>query len=144
MDALTTGADIGTMLTGLSAVTAAYVWTMGRFRDWRRQKVAIAERNWGGYISPGGINGWDVRLAEEPNTPTSRVVLEVLGNNAQNWADNLRQTVLRDGKLSRSDRRGVGLPQVPVPRARLRQGPAHRLSRCLAEAWSSPILSGVL
>lgn len=45
MDALTTGADIGTMLTGLSAVTAAYVWTMGRFRDWRRQKVAIAERN---------------------------------------------------------------------------------------------------
>ena len=102
MDALTTGADIGTMLTGLSAVTAAYVWTMGRFRDWRRQKVAIAERNWGGYISPGGINGWDVRLAEEPNTPTSRVVLEVLGNNAENRADNLRQTVLRDGKLSRS------------------------------------------
>ena len=102
MDVLTTGADIATMATGLSAVTAAYVWITGRLRSWRQEKAAIAERNWRGYITPGGINGWDVRLAEDPGSPTSRVVLEVLGNNAENWADNLRQTVLRDGKLSRS------------------------------------------
>lgn len=102
MDALTTGADIATMATGLSAVTAAYVWIMGRVRDWRQQKAAVAERNWRGYINPGGINGWDVRLVEDPDTPTPRVVLEVLGNNAENWAQNMRQTVLRDGKLSRS------------------------------------------
>jgi len=102
MDALTAGADIATIATGLSAVTAAYVWIMGRARDRRQQKAAIAERNWRGYINPGGINGWDVRLAEDPDVPTSRVVLEVLGNNAENWADNLRQTILRDGKLSRS------------------------------------------
>jgi hypothetical protein len=102
MDALTAGADIATIATGLSAVTAAYVWIMGRVRDRRQQKAAIAERNWHGYITPGGINGWDVRLAEHPDGPTSRVVLEVLGTNAENWADNMRQTVLRDGKLSRS------------------------------------------
>jgi hypothetical protein len=102
MDALTAGADIATIATGLSAVTAAYVWIMGPARDRRQQKAAIAERNWRGYINPGGINGWDVRLAEDPDVPTSRVVLEVLGNNAENWADNLRQTILRDGKLSRS------------------------------------------
>ena len=102
MDALTAGADIATMATGLAAVTAAYVWIMGRIRDRREHKAAVAERNWRGYINPGGINGWDVRLAEDPGSPTPRVVLEVLGNNAENWADNLRQTVLRDGKLSRS------------------------------------------
>src|SRR5690349_7815462 len=102
MDGLTTGADIATMATGLSAVTAAYVWTMGRFREWRQQKAAVTERNWRGYINPHGINVWDVRLAEEPDGPTSQVVLEVLGKNAEIRADNLRQTVQRDGKLSRS------------------------------------------
>ena len=30
------------------------------------------------------------------------MVLQVLGTNAENWADNLSQTVIRDGKLSRS------------------------------------------
>ena len=105
MDALTAGADIGTMLTGLSAVTAAYVWTRNQLRDWRDQRAAVAARNWHGFIEVGGINSWDVRLAEDPATPTARVVLEVVdrdGNLDANWAQNMRQHVIADKMLARA------------------------------------------
>ncbi len=36
MDVMTTGADIATMLTGLSAVTAAYLWTRSQWNGWRQ------------------------------------------------------------------------------------------------------------
>src|SRR6266516_1215534 len=60
------GADVGEMLTGRSAVTAAYVWTQGTVHAWNDQNKATRARNWHGYIAPGGINSWNVRLAEEP------------------------------------------------------------------------------
>jgi hypothetical protein len=106
MDRMTSGAEIATMATGLSAVTAAATWTAGRWRAWRRERAADAERNWHGYIPVGGIDGWDVRLAEDPEGPTARVVVEVLANNAENQAHNLRQVILRDGKLSRAPTTG--------------------------------------
>ena len=56
MDWLTTGADAGTMATGISALTAAYVWTRGRLRDWPQERAAIRLRNWHGYIMPNGID----------------------------------------------------------------------------------------
>jgi hypothetical protein len=102
MDWMTGGADVATMATGLAAVTAAATWTAGRWRAWRREKAATAERNWHGYIPVNGIDGWDVRLAEDPESPTPRVVIEVLASNAENQAHNLRQVILRDGKLSRA------------------------------------------
>src|SRR6266516_2369799 len=77
MDPLTAGADVGAMLTGLSAVTAAYVWTRRQVRERRERRAARSARNWHGYIEPGGINSWDVRIAEDPAEPTARVVLDV-------------------------------------------------------------------
>jgi hypothetical protein len=40
MDALSAGADIATIATGLSAVTAAYVWVRNQLHVWRQQKAA--------------------------------------------------------------------------------------------------------
>jgi hypothetical protein len=99
------GADVGMMLTGVSAATAAYVWTQGQFRARRERKEAMRLRNWHGYIEVGGINTWFVRLAEEPETPTSRVVLDVVdndGNQRENEAQNMRQRIINDGRLARA------------------------------------------
>ena len=46
----TTGADVGSMLTGLSAVTATALWGRARVREWREERAARVSRNWGGYI----------------------------------------------------------------------------------------------
>jgi len=106
MDALTAGADIGTMLTGLSAVTAAYVWTRNQLAGWRQQRAVTARRTWHGYIALEGVDTWYVRLAEEPDQPSGRVVLEVLdgqdGNPDAALAQGMRIVIDRDGMLSRS------------------------------------------
>jgi hypothetical protein len=78
MDALSVGADVATMLTGLSVVTATIVWGEKQLREHRERKAVTAERNWGGYIAPNGINSWDVVLAEDPDLPPGRVVLDVV------------------------------------------------------------------
>jgi hypothetical protein len=99
------GADIGAMLTGLSAVTAAYVWISGQVHARREHKDAISLRNWHGYIEVGGINTWYARLAEEPKAPTARVVLEVVdqdGNPRENEAHNMRQRIINDGMVARA------------------------------------------
>ena len=106
MDALTVGADVATrMLTGLSVVTATIVWGEKQWREYRARKALTAERNWGGYILPGGINSWDVVLAEDPDLPTGRVVLDVVNSKGEpdvNMANNLRQLILRDGRITRA------------------------------------------
>jgi hypothetical protein len=104
MDLWTTGADVGTMLTGLSAATAAFVWTRSQVREWRQQRAAIQRRSWHGYIDVGGISTWYVRLADDPKTPTARVVLDVVkqdGAPDDLMAYNLRLSIERDGMLSR-------------------------------------------
>jgi hypothetical protein len=104
MDVWTAGADIGTMVTGLSAVTAAFVWTRSQVRDWRQQREARSARNWNGYIEVSGINSWYVRLAEDPKEPSARVVLDVIdrdGDPDVNWAQNMRQRIVGDGILAR-------------------------------------------
>jgi len=104
MDVLTAGADIGAMLTGASAVTATYVWTRNQLLGWRERKAASRERNWHGYIMTNGIDDWFVRLAEEPDGATSRVILDVVNRQGQpdaNGADRMRQHVLDDGMLCR-------------------------------------------
>jgi hypothetical protein len=105
VDPLTIGADVATMAGGLSVVTATSVWTLKQWREYRQRRAAAQERNWHGYINPGTINEWDVRLAEDPGEATGRVVLEVLGSDGEphpNQADNMRQAVLRHGKLART------------------------------------------
>jgi hypothetical protein len=106
MDTLTTGADVGTMLTGLSVLTATVVWTRTQWRDLRERRAATRLRNWHGYIRLEGVDTWYVRLAEEPKTPTGTVVVEVLdgegGQPDAALAHSVRQIILGDGMLSRS------------------------------------------
>jgi hypothetical protein len=106
MDSFAIGADIATMATGLSVLTAAIVWTRRQYREWRERKVERERRGWQDYINPHSVNSWDVRLVVDPKEPTALVVLEVLnkagGDPHPQQAQNLRQRVVVDGQLSRS------------------------------------------
>ena len=103
-DGWTIGADVGTMLTGLSAATAALVWTRSQVHNWVAWRKSRAYRNWNGYITMGGIDSWYVRVAEEPETPSGRVVLDVVdsrGEPATERARTLRLRASEDGQLAR-------------------------------------------
>jgi hypothetical protein len=104
MDPFTIGADIGAMIVGVPVVAAGMVW-LTRQRDARKQRKALTElRNWHGYIHPNGISDWYVRLEEDPQTVTSRVVLEVVDRNGEPngaRAHDLRETIKRDGMVAR-------------------------------------------
>ena len=105
MDWLTIGSDIGTMATGLSAVTAAYVWTRNQVRGWRQEKAEKQIKNWHGFIPLGQVDTWRVRLVEEPKSPTARVVLEAVnpdGSPDEMIAHVIRERIKQDGFLSRS------------------------------------------
>jgi len=105
MDVLVDGSAIATIATGLSAVTAAYVWTRGQVRGWRQEKEVAKLKDWHGFIATGNIDTWCVRLVEEPTIPSAQVVLEVTdksGNADETQAQRLRQHILEDGQLSRS------------------------------------------
>jgi hypothetical protein len=109
MDGWTIGAGIATMLTGLSVLTAAIVWTRTQWDQWQVHRAETRLRNWHGYIDVGGIDTWYVRLADDPKTPTARVVLEVIdrpGNPDEAVAYNVRLRVEQDGMLSRSPSSG--------------------------------------
>jgi hypothetical protein len=104
MDGWTIGADIGAMLTGLSVLTATIVWTRTQWRDWRYRKAQVNQQNWHGYIMLGMISDWSVRLAEDPQEATARVVLDVLDNRGNpdiNGAQNLGQRIASDGMIAR-------------------------------------------
>lgn len=105
MDWLTTGSDIGTMATGLSAVTAAYVWTRNQVRGWRQEKAEKQIKNWHGFIPLGQVDTWRVRLAEEqPNSPTAQVIIEAVnpdGTPDEMIAHIIRKRIKQDGFLSR-------------------------------------------
>jgi hypothetical protein len=106
MDAMTAGADIGAMLTGLSAVTAAYVWTRSQWNGWRQQRLARNRRTWHGYVALEGVDTWYVRVAADADRQAGQVVLEVLngedGTPDEMLAQGMRIVTGRDGMLSRS------------------------------------------
>ncbi len=106
MDVMTAGADIGTMLTGLSAVTAAYVWTRSQWGGWRQEKLARSRRTWHGYVALEGVDTWYVRVAADGGRQAGQVVLEVLsgqdGSPDEMLAQGVRIVAERDGMLSRS------------------------------------------
>jgi hypothetical protein len=77
IDFWTYGVDIATMVTGLSALTAASVWTGGRWRAWRVHVAEEKRRVWNtGFIMMGVVQSWDVRLADDdtPDGRTGRVI----------------------------------------------------------------------
>lgn len=105
MDWLTTGADVATMATGLSVVTATIVWVQNQARRWKQERAATRLKNWHGFIAMGQIDTWYVRVAEAPDGPTSRVVLDVInkdGSPNEQLAHTMRQKINADGVLSRS------------------------------------------
>jgi hypothetical protein len=104
MDLLTIGADIAVMIVGVPVVAAGILW-LTRWRAARKQSKAARElRNWHGYINPHGLSNWDVRLVEDPQSLTARVVIEVIDRDGQpdaGWANDLRETIKRDGMIAR-------------------------------------------
>lgn len=104
MDPFTIGADIAAMIVGVPVVTAGILWLMRGRAARKRRKGAIELRNWHGYIHPGGISDWYVRLAEDPQYVSSRVVLEVIDRDGEpngGRAHDLRETIKRDGMVAR-------------------------------------------
>jgi hypothetical protein len=99
------GADVATMVTGLSAATAAYLWTRNQFRGWREAKADRAYRYWNGYIIRGMPLTAFVRLVPDPDGPRERVTLDVINpDKTPNplMAQGLRQIIESDGMISRS------------------------------------------
>ena len=98
------GADFATMVTGLSALSAAYVWIRKQVEERRERRAAVQSRNWHAYIMPEGINDWFVHVVEQPKTLTARVVLEVVdrdGDPDPAMAHSMRQVAEADGRLAR-------------------------------------------
>jgi len=100
------GADIGTMLTGLSAVTATMLWGRARVREWREDRYARQIRNWNGYIIREGVATWIVQVVEDESAKWSeRVILDVVnqdGTPNPAMAHQLRLYARNDGTISRS------------------------------------------
>ena len=100
-----TGADFATMATGLSALTAAFVWVRGQREERQARRAAVRNRNWHGFVMPEGINDWFVRVIEEPETLSARVVIEVVdraGNPDPAMAHSMRQIARGEGRLARA------------------------------------------
>jgi hypothetical protein len=99
------GADIGAMLTGVSALTAAITWSTGQWRQRRERKAQTRLRNWHGYIETNGIDTWYVRLAAGDTGNGASVTVEVIDRDGapnEMLAHNVRQRIIGDGMLSRS------------------------------------------
>jgi hypothetical protein len=105
MDAWTAGTDIATMLTGLSVLTATIVWVRKQWVGWRQERAQTRHRNWHGYVMTGTLNDWYVRLVDDPQAVTGRVVLDVLrtsdGEPDPQMAASMRTVISRDGMLAR-------------------------------------------
>jgi hypothetical protein len=72
---------------------------------WRERQAVRAYRTWHGYIVRGSVDSWDVRLPEQPDGVSGRVVREVPGKDATpdgNLANSMRITVKRDAMLARA------------------------------------------
>jgi hypothetical protein len=118
-----TAADFATMATGLSVLTATYVWVRRQQEERRERRTARRNRNWHAYVMPEGINDWFVRVVEdEPQSLTAQVVLEVVdrdGDPDPAMAHAMRQVANGDGRLARAPTedewasgylKGTGLP----------------------------------
>lgn len=107
MDGWTIGADVAAMITSLSVLTATITWVIGRWCAWRQEQAQTSQRNWHGYIMLEAVDTWYVRLADDPQTPTGRVALDVLtspnGEPDAGLTYSMRVNIERDGMLSRTN-----------------------------------------
>jgi hypothetical protein len=97
------GADYATMATGISAVTAAFVWVRGQWREQRERRAEVKARNWSAYIEPTGINDWFVRAVDDGPMQDARVTLQVVtvdGRPDEQMAGGFLRVVERDGRLA--------------------------------------------
>ncbi len=107
MDVMGDLANVSTILGGFSVFGvfgAGVLWSRKQIRNRRERRAAIELRDWQGYIDVHSINAWRVRLLEEPDSPSARVVLEVVNDKGEpdvNQAQNLRERVANDGMLAR-------------------------------------------
>jgi hypothetical protein len=103
---LNTGADIGTMVTGVSAATAAYVWARNQVHGWRDAKASRKYRYWNGFILSEGIITGFIRMVPDPEGPTERVAFDVINPDDQSpnpeMAHTIRTVIGSDGMVSRS------------------------------------------
>ena len=98
-----TGADYATMAAGLSALTAAFVWVQGQWREQRERQAETKVRNWSGYIEPHGISDWFVRVVDDAPMQDAQVTLQVVtadGKPDEQMAGGLLRIVERDGRLA--------------------------------------------
>jgi hypothetical protein len=107
MNFWTYGVDIATMATGLSAFTAASIWTWGRWSAWRDHVAEKKLHVWNtGYLMMGLVQSWDVRLAADdtPDGRTGRVILDVLreagGDSDPQMVATFRQHIEKGGRLT--------------------------------------------
>jgi hypothetical protein len=105
MDNWSIGASIATMATGVSAITAAYVWVRKQIGERRDRKDAVRLRNWNGYIDIHGINNWYVEVQQPGHDEYSAVVVLTVidrkGNPSPSMANVMRQVISRDGMVCR-------------------------------------------
>lgn len=97
--------DAASIVTATGGIIATSIWAKGKLLNRKQQKAITQRRNWHGYIEPAGINTWFVKLLEEPDRPSARVVLEVIDGKGQPdemGGQGFRQRVIGDGMLSRS------------------------------------------
>lgn len=65
------------MATGLAAVTAATAWGRSQWDGWQADRREGKRGNWHGYIDVGGLNTWNVSLAEPPKTGGAVATVEI-------------------------------------------------------------------
>ena len=120
------GADVATMATGLSALSAAFVWIRKQVQEQRARRAETKARNWSAYIEPTGISDWFVRLVDEPPTPDARVVVQVLrtpdGDADEQMAEAMRRVVERDGRLASAPTAGQMAWLVALRKERFGKG----------------------
>jgi hypothetical protein len=93
------------MMSGISVSTGVVVWIRNQVRCQRDRRAVRRHRNWHGYIASGTMSSWHMRVVEDPDSPTGRVVLDVLdgadGTPDSTRARSLRLQVQADGMLAR-------------------------------------------
>ena len=76
-----------------------------QYEGWQADRAARQRRDWHGYIDVGGVNTWNVRLAEPPKASGAVVTAEITkpdGTPDEQMASGMRIVIERDGFLARA------------------------------------------
>ena len=102
--AMTYGADVGTMLTGLAVAIVSWTWVRKQYREHQARKAEHSLRSWNGYVSP--LSQWWVRVADDSHIRDGLITLKVLdsedGPASPSVAAGLRVVVNSDKMLAQA------------------------------------------